>query len=151
MLAVTLQLLLLLLLRPRHRPHHRHLIRGETGVGEDGEEGEEGGAGEEGGGVEGEEGEGAAYTRVLEVEVQGKHIYSQYITVYTNIYLLPYSGNDWSEELADVSVNEFVQPVEPATIIPYTVVGMFRLFFTSALVGMHIRCWGVRLTRSGRM
>ena len=31
-------------------------------------------------------------------------------------------------ELADVS--EFVQPVGPATIIPYT----FRLFFTSALV-----------------
>ena len=75
MLAVTQRrtLQLLLLLRPRHRPHHRHLIRGETGVGEDGEEGEEGGAGEEGGeeeeggGVEGEEGEGAAHTRVLEV------------------------------------------------------------------------------------
>ena len=139
MLAVTqrrtLQLPLLL------RPRHRHLIRGETGVGEDRQEGEEGGAGEEGGeeeeggGVEGEEGEGAAHTRVLEVEVQGKHIYSQYITVYTNIYLLPYSGNDWSEELADVSVNEFVQPVGPATIIPHTVVGMFRLIFTSALVG----------------
>ena len=28
-----------------------------------------------------------------------------------------------------------MEPVGPATIIPYTVVGMFRLFFTSALVG----------------
>ena len=32
-------------------------------------------------------------------------------------------------------MDEFVEPVGPTTIIPYTVVGMFRLFFTSALIG----------------
>ena len=75
MLAVT-QRTLQLLLQPHHRLRHRHLVKGKTGVGEDGEEGEEGGEGEEGEGVEGEgeEGEGGADTRVLEVEVQGKHI-----------------------------------------------------------------------------
>lgn len=81
----TLQLLLPL--RPRHRPDH--LIGSKREVGEDGEEGgegqEEGGEEGEGGGVEGEEGEGAD-TRVLETEVQGKHIYSQYITVYVIYY-----------------------------------------------------------------
>ena len=74
-----------LLLRPRHRPDH--LIGSKREVGEDGEEGEgeEGGEEEEGGGVEGEEGEGAD-TRVLETEEQGKHIYSNYITVYVIYY-----------------------------------------------------------------
>ena len=66
----TLQLLVLL--RPRHRPDH--LIGSKREVGEDGEEGE------------GEEGEGAD-ARVLETEVQGKHIYSQYITVYVIYYI----------------------------------------------------------------
>ena len=89
MLAVT-QRTLQLLLQPHHRlrHRHRHLVRGKTGVGEDGEEGEEGGEGEEGEGEgeggEGEEGEGGADTRVLEAEVQGKHIYSQYSS-----YLFP--------------------------------------------------------------
>ena len=87
MLAVTRRTLQLLL-QPHHRLRHRHLVRGKTGVGEDGEEGEEGGEGEEGEGEGegggGEEEEGGADTRVLEAEVQGKHIYSQYSS-----YLFP--------------------------------------------------------------
>ena len=50
------------------------------------------------------------------------------------------SGPNWSGETHDVDVNKFVEPEEcglvgPAVILPYTVLGIFQLFFTSATVG----------------
>ena len=48
--------------------------------------------------------------------------------------ILLFSEIDWSEDIQDVAVADFVEPVGPATILPPTVVDIFRLFFTSAIV-----------------
>ena len=53
----------------------------------------------------------------------------------TTAYICHHLFSDWSDETHDVTVTDFVQPVRPAVIVPTTVVGIFRLFFTSALVG----------------
>ena len=45
-----------------------------------------------------------------------------------------FSEFDWSEHLHDVIVTDFIEPVGPATILPPTVVDIFRLLFTSAIV-----------------
>ena len=63
------------------------------------------------------------------------------MNVYTYIHIILrqhtclFLYSDWSDETHDVTVTDFVQPVGPAIILPATVVGVFRLFFTSALVG----------------
>ena len=55
-----------------------------------------------------------------------------------NLYFL-ISTIEWSEETHDVTAADFVEPVGPAKILPYTVVGMFRLFFTTAIVATIVR------------
>ena len=59
------------------------------------------------------------------------HVYTHIIGQHTFLF----SPSDWREETHDVTVRRFVEPVGPAIILPTTVVGIFRLFFTSALVG----------------
>ena len=49
------------------------------------------------------------------------------------------SGSDWSEELHGVTPRQFVEPVGPSKILPPTVLGIFRLFFTTSLVGLIVR------------
>ena len=47
-----------------------------------------------------------------------------------------HSVSDWSTSTHDVDVRGFVEPVGPTSILPPTVLEMFQLFFTSAIVGM---------------
>ena len=50
--------------------------------------------------------------------------------------ILSLSEIDWSSSTHDVSVRRFVEPVGPTAILPSTVLGVFRLMFTSAIVSL---------------
>ena len=66
---------------------------------------------------------------------------------------------EWSSDLNDVDVAPFVQPVGPATILPPTVVEIFRMFSRRLSLAslsrrqtlMHTTYLGIRLEISGQM
>ena len=43
-------------------------------------------------------------------------------------------NDNWSSQLRGVDIPPFVEPVGPAIQLPPTVLGVFRLFFTTSLV-----------------
>ena len=43
-------------------------------------------------------------------------------------------SDDWSDQTHDIPVAAFVEPVGPTTILPPTVLGIFKLFFTTTLM-----------------
>ena len=59
------------------------------------------------------------------------HVYT-YRDIY--IFTLLLCSDNWNEELSPITVTRFVEPVGPTTILPPTVLGVLRLFFTTMLV-----------------
>ena len=51
------------------------------------------------------------------------------------IFCYSSTNSPWSAKTHPVHVTTFVEPVGPSKILPPTILGIFKLFFTTALIG----------------